>query len=450
MASLTFLGAAGTVTGSKHLVESGDGRFLLDCGLFQGTPEIEASNALPLPFAPTTLGAVVVSHGHLDHVGYLPKLVRDGFRGRIFCTPATAGVMKIVLEDAANLQEHSLAPSVHHEAPGRIPFLYDRHDVARTLDLLQTVPLETDWATTGAQFRFHDAAHILGAAYVEALIGDTRLVFSGDLGRYDTALLRDPTPLSEADVLICESTYGDREHAHNAEDTLHRLLTAAIARGGPIVLPAFAVERTQSLLLAIGMLQRKDPALAIVPVHLDSPMATRANELFGRFPEAHKPIAGGSPEQFGCRNLRLHHTSEESKQLNHLTGNAIIITSSGMATGGRIMHHLHRRLSESNATIIFTGYQVEGTLGREIIDGAKQVRVFGDRLVVRAHIDYYDGLSAHADRSELLRWLGTLKNSPRLYAVHGELQAAKAFSECVHRRLGFDASAATRGERIEL
>lgn len=234
----------------------------------------------------------------------------------------------------------------------------------------------------GATFRFHDAGHILGAAYVEALVSGTRLVFSGDLGRYGTTLLCDPAPLGEADVIVCESTYGDRHHEPDADSAFHRILTAALARGGPIVLPAFAVERTQSLLVAIGMLQRKDPALATVPVHVDSPMAARVNDLFSRFPEAHKAIAGSSPEHFGCRNLRVHVTSAESKELNHLAGPAIIIASSGMANGGRVLYHLHRRLTDPDATIVFAGYQVEGTLGRSIIDGAKQVRIFGDRLAV--------------------------------------------------------------------
>jgi metallo-beta-lactamase family protein len=450
VSNLTFLGAAGTVTGSKHLVENGGQRFLLDCGLFQGSRDIEVLNALPLPFAPATLAAVIVTHGHLDHVGYLPKLVRDGYRGRIYCTPATAGVMQIVLEDAANLQEHLTARGFHHQVASRMPFLYDRRDVATTMECVQTIPLESPWAAAGATFRFHDAGHILGAAYVEALVSGTRLVFSGDLGRYGTTLLRDPAPLGEADVIVCESTYGDRHHEPDADGAFHRILTAALARGGPIILPAFAVERTQSLLVAIGMLQRKDPALATVPVHVDSPMAARVNDLFSRFPEAHKAIAGGSPEHFGCRNLRVHVTSAESKELNHLAGPAIVIASSGMANGGRVLYHLHRRLTDPDATIVFAGYQVEGTLGRSIVDGAKQVRIFGDRLAVLAQIEYFDGFSAHADQSELLRWLATRTTKPRFYAVHGEPQAAQALCEAVHQRLGLDTVVATRGLTIEL
>ena len=449
MAKLTFLGAAGTVTGSKHLVENGDQRFLLDCGLFQGARDFEEHNSQPLPFAPSTLGAVIVSHGHLDHVGYLPKLVRDGFQGQIYCTPATAGVMQIVLEDAAHLQAHARARGFHHEAASRTPFLYDAQDVAKTLELVQTMPLETSWAAAGAQFRFHDAGHILGAAHVAAHIGGTRLAFSGDLGRYDTTLLRDPSPLGQADVILCEATYGNRRHDPDAENAFHRLLTAALARGGPIVLPAFAVERTQSLLVTLGRLQRIDRALAALTVHVDSPMAARVNELFGRFPEAHKPIAGGS-EHFGCRNLSVHMTSEESKELNHLTEPAILIASSGMANGGRILYHLHRRLSDPTATIIFAGYQVEGTLGRSIVDGAKHVRILGDRLSVRAHIDYFDGFSAHADQSELLRWLETESGKPRFYAVHGEPPAAAALCEAVERQLGLKTHVATQGLTIEL
>lgn len=450
MPSLTFLGAAGTVTGSKHLVDNGNERFLLDCGLFQGTPDIEAGNADPLPFSAATLGAVIVTHGHLDHVGYLPKLVRDGYRGPIYCTPATAGVMQIVLEDAAKLQEHLSVRGFHHEFACRMPFLYDSGDVATTMERVRTIPLETWFSAAGATFRFHDAGHILGAAYVEALVGGTRLVFSGDVGRYGNALLGDPVALSEADMVLCESTYGDHDHAPDAEGMLHRMLTAAIARGGPIILPAFAVERTQMLLLAIGRLQRKDTAIASVPIHLDSPMAAHVNQLFSRYSEAHRPILNVPLEHFGCRNLRVHVTSTESKELNRLTGTAIVIASSGMASGGRVLYHLHRRLPDPSATIIFAGHQVKGTLGRAIIDGAKQVRLFGDQLAVRAHIDFFDAFSAHADQSELLRWLGTLTNKPRLYAVHGDSQATQALCTVARERLGLDARVAKRGVTIEL
>ncbi len=450
MPSLTFLGAAGTVTGSKHLVENGNERFLLDCGLFQGTPEIEALNADPLPFAPGALGAVIVTHGHLDHVGYLPKLVHDGYRGPIYCTPATAGVMQIVLEDAAKLQEHLAARGFHHELGCRMPFLYDGGDVATTMERVKTIPLETAFSAAGATFRFHDAGHILGAAYIEALVEGRRLVFSGDIGRYGNTLLNDPASLSEADAVLCESTYGDHDHDPDAEGTLHHMLTAAIARGGPVILPAFAVERTQTLLVAIGMLQRKDPALATLPVHVDSPMAAHVNQLFSRFPEAHKPVSDGSPTDFGCRNLRVHITSDESKELNHIARPEIIIASSGMASGGRVLYHLHHRLSDPSATIIFVGHQVKGTLGRAIIEGAKQVRIFGDRLRVRAHVDFFDAFSAHADQSELLRWLGTLKNRPRLHAVHGDPRAATALCAAARERLGLDARVAARGATIEL
>lgn len=444
--SLTFLGAAGTVTGSKHLIENGGERLLLDCGLFQGTPEIEAGNTVPLPFRPSSLGAVVVTHGHLDHVGYLPKLVRDGYDGPIYCTPATAGVMHIVLEDAAKLQERLAARGFDHERARRL--LYDADDVASTMRLVRTVPLETPFSAAGATIRFHGAGHILGAAFVEAHVGETRLVFSGDLGRYDNAVFRDPTPLSEADIVLCESTYGDHDHAPDAEGILERMLMAALARGGPVILPAFAVERTQTLLAAIGRLQRTNPALAALAVHVDSPMAARANHLFSLYPEAHKTVGDGAT--FGCRNLREHVTTEDSKELNRLREPAIIIASSGMANGGRILYHLHRRLPDPTATVIFVGHQVQGTLGRTIIDGAEHVHLFGERLAVRAHVDFFDAFSAHADQSELVRWLGTLSNKPRMYAVHGDAQAATALCTAVRDRLGFDTHVAARAMTISL
>lgn len=451
MAELTFVGAAGTVTGSKHLVSMGRQRFFVDCGLFQGPREIEALNHLPLPIAPRELAAVIITHGHLDHVGYLPKIVRDGYRGPIYCTPATADVMQIVLDDAAHLQRHMHDRGFRHErSHGLAPFFTDE-DVSMALGQVQTVSLEKDFNVCGAIVRYHDVGHILGAAYVDLRADGKRVIFSGDVGRYGSALMHDPAPLDTADDVVCEATYGDREHPPDSLGALRTTLLAGIRRGGPIVIPTFAVERAQDLLFAIGRLQDADPQIAHVPVHLDSPMAIRVDAVFAAHREAYKALPDKSGAPFGCRNLTLHVTSEESKTLNHLTEPAIIIASSGMATGGRILYHLHRYLPNALATIAFPGYQVRGTLGRLIIDGVSPVRIFGDRLTVRAAVVHLSAFSAHAGQSELLRWLGTLRSKqPRVYLVHAEPQVAATFATVVKERLGFDATVAERGMQATL
>jgi metallo-beta-lactamase family protein len=450
MAELTFVGAAGTVTGSKHLVSTGGKHFYVDCGLFQGPKDIDALNQVGLPIPPSQTDAIVITHGHLDHVGYLPKIVHDGFRGPIYCTPATSGVMEIVLEDAAHLQEHLTQRGFHHEAATKLPPFYTDDDVAATLKLVKTVPLETDFTIGGATLRYHEAGHILGSAFIDAQIEGRRVIFSGDVGRYGRPLLYDPAPLESADVVVCETTYGDRNHPPDALGALGAALAAGIARGGTIVIPAFAVERTQDILLAIGTLQDRDPQIAATPVHLDSPMAIKVDALFAGYPDAHRPITDTPDRPFGCRNLTVHVTTDESKQLNDLRGPAIVISSSGMASGGRILHHLHNHLSDPKSTILFCGFQGSGTLGNLLVHGIPHIRIFGDDLVVNAAIVNLTGYSAHADQSELLRWLGTLKNKPHLYGVHGDPPSTAAFCTAVEAKLGFTAAAGVRGTTVTL
>jgi len=448
MAELTFVGAAGTVTGSKHLLTYGGKHVFIDCGLYQGPPAVEALNAEHLPVRPFDVDAVVVTHGHLDHVGYLPKLVRDGFHGPIYCTPATADVMEIVLEDAAGIQEHLRLRGYHHERAHGLPLFFDHHDVAKTLGLVKPVLLGADFSVCGAPARYHEAGHIIGAAFLELSIDGKRLIFSGDVGRYDRMLLADPDPLGAADLVVCEATYGDRVHIADPFGALEAALTAAIGRGGPIVIPAFAVERAQELLFAIGLLQQRNAAIAHLSVHLDSPMAIAVDRLFARHPRAHKPLA--DPTAFGCRNLTFHVTSDDSKQLNRLDGPAVIVASSGMATGGRVLFHLHRLLHDPSATIAFVGYQGVGTLGRALVDGATRARIFGDTLTIKAAIVQVGGFSAHADQNELLRWLGTLENKPRTYFVHADPPAAATFAALVHERLGLETSVARRGDVVAI
>ncbi len=450
MAKVTFVGAAGTVTGSKHLVSISEKSFFVDCGLFQGSREIEALNQLPLPIAPAELEAIVVTHGHLDHVGYLPKIVRDGYRGPIYCTPPTADVIEIVLEDAAHLQRHMHDRGFHHErSHGLAPFFTDG-DVRATLAQLKTVPLETHFRVGEASLRYRSAGHIIGAAYVEMQCEGMTTIFSGDVGRYNSALLADPAPLDSADTVICEATYGNRIHPSDSLELLRTALVEGIERGGPILIPTFAVERAQDLLVAIGLLQASQPEIAKLPVHLDSPMAIEVDAVFARYPEAWKTVPHRDGASFGCRNVTLDVTSEESKRIDAASGPAIVLASSGMATGGRILHHLHQHLCNPRATIIFPGYQVHGTLGRRIIDGTSPIRIFGDRLVVRATVVHLSGFSAHADQSQLLRWLGTLPaNGARVYLVHAEPGSAAALAALLNER-GFAASVAERGMTVSL
>lgn len=451
MAELTFVGAAGTVTGSKHLLTVDGHRLFVDCGLFQGTKQTTALNDAPLPVEPDDLEAVVITHGHLDHIGYLPRLVRDGFSGPIYCTPATQALMEIVLEDAAHLQEELARRGFQHEH-GAPPAYYEDRDVMRTMRLVRTVPLHTAFDVfPNVHVTYYNAAHVIGSAFAAFEMERKRVVFSGDLGRYGRPLLDDPDPLGAADVLVCESTYADRAHPPDSLDELRGALLDGIERGGTIVMPAFAVERTQDLLLAIAALQAREPQIASLPVHLDSPMAEKVDALFARFPDAHKPIANSSDAApFGVRNFSMAVTTDESKALNHLTGSHLIISASGMASGGRVLHHLHNHIAEANATILFVGYQSRGTLGYLLTHGMKTLRLFGDALPVRAKLVELGGFSGHADRGDFARWFGTCTGKPHVYAVHGEPESALALATYVKAEFGWNGEPAQRGVTVTI
>jgi metallo-beta-lactamase family protein len=448
VAELTFVGAAGTVTGSKHLLTAGGRHIFIDCGLFQGTGEVTALNNAPLPVDPKDVEAVVVTHGHLDHAGYLPKLVHDGFSGTIFATPATRELMVIVLEDAAGLQEHLHRRGLHEEHYAPPPF-YSDADVRQTIALTKTVPLEESFEAAGLKATYRNAAHIIGSAFVEFEIGGRSIVFSGDMGRYNRMLLYDPSPIGCAGTLVCESTYGDRVHPGNALESLSKALVGAAERGGAAVIPAFAVERAQEILFSIGELQRTTPALAGIPVFLDSPMAAKVDDLFARFPDAHKPVdfqTNGKP--FGCDHLTVAITTDESKAINTVRGPHIIVSASGMAAGGRVLHHLYNHVPDPKATIVFVGYQSLGTLGFFLTHGARTIRVLGDNLPVRAAVSQIGGFSAHADQTEIQRWLDTCTSKPRFYAVHGDPPAAEALCGIVRSRYTWVANPAVRGTTV--
>ncbi len=452
MAELTFVGAAGTVTGSKHLLTAGGRHIFVDCGLFQGVVDVRALNDLPLPVPAKQIDAVVITHGHLDHVGYLPKLVHDGFAGPIYCTPPTRALMQIVLDDSAHLQQSLHERGFQHERPHAPPMYYNEEDVAATMKLVKTVPLGQTFDLAGmGTATYHNAGHIIGSAFASIQTDGKGITFSGDLGRYGRPLLYDPEPIGAADVLVSESTYGDRVHPDDPSEELRTALLGGIARGGPIVVPAFAVERSQDILLSIARLQQTEPRIAALPIYLDSPMAAKVDDLFESFPGAHKPIPRDSTRTpFGIQNFKVCITSDDSKALNAIHDPCVIISASGMASGGRILHHLHNRLGDSTATVIFAGYQSAGTLGYLMIHGAHTIRIFGDSLPIKAGIVHLSGFSAHADQNDLKRWFGTCTSKPRLYAVHGEVESATAVATLATAAFGWDASVARRGTTVTL
>jgi len=452
VAELTFVGAADTVTGSKHLLTVGGKHVFVDCGMFQGVASVRALNDAPLPVAASQIAAVILTHGHLDHVGYLPKLIHDGFAGPVYCTPPTRPIAQIVLDDSAHLQQELQERGYEHQRPYAPPIYYNQRDVDATMKLVHPVALHQAFDVAGViEATYYNAGHILGSAFAALAFEGKRVVFSGDLGRYDRPLLYDPEPMGAADELICESTYASQVHPPQPIEDLRRVLHEGIARGGAIVIPAFAIERSQDILLAIATIQANDDAVARLPIHLDSPMAEKIDDVFEAFPDAHKPIPNDTPTTpFGLRNLTIHVTTEESKALNHLTGPHAIISASGMASGGRILHHLYNHLGDRKATVIFPGYQGAGTLGYILTHGAAAVSLYGDKIPVRATIAHLAGFSAHADRNELRRWLQTCTTKPHLYAVHGEIASAAALAATATAALGWKADVAHRGTTVQL
>jgi metallo-beta-lactamase family protein len=457
--ALTFLGAAGgTVTGSKHLLEYGAARLLLDCGLFQGLKELRARNWAPPPLDPESLGAVLLSHAHVDHSGYLPRLVKDGFGGPIYCTEGTAALLEIMLPDAAHLQEEEAAFANRHRTSRHDPALplFTARDAERVLRQVRRIRFDASFGPVpGVEARFTPAGHILGAAVVHCALGGRRVVFSGDLGRYGVPIMVDPAPVAEADVLLLESTYGDRIHgdadpAAELERSVHR----AVAQRGWLLIPAFAVGRAQQVLYDLRRLEEAG-RIPSLPVYLDSPMAIQATVAYASHPLEHDvemaavEAAGGRP--FAPRRLLLARTVEESKRLDSVDGPGIIVAGSGMATGGRILHHFKRLLPDPRTTVLFVGYQAAETRGRLLQDGAKHVKMLGVVVPVRAEVRATDAYSAHADRGEILRWLRGFERPPDMtYVVHGEAPAATALRDAIATELGWKAAVAEDGQRVGL
>jgi metallo-beta-lactamase family protein len=457
-ASLTFLGAAGTVTGAKFLLDTGEAHLLLECGLFQGLKELRLLNWAPPSFDPASLSAVLLSHAHIDHSGYLPRLARAGFTGPIYCTGGTAELLRIMLPDAAHLQEEEAEYANRRGSSKHRPALplFGVGDAEKALGLVR--PVRTGLPVPvrpRLSARFLRSGHILGAAIVEVRAGEHRLVYSGDLGRYGVPVMRDPEPVDEADILLVESTYGNRLHPQEERSApLVAAVERAVEQQGWLLIPAFAVGRTQELLYTLRELEGagKIPALA---VYLDSPLAIEATAIYARHPEEEDPDVAQALSEgkrpFVPRRFHLARSVEDSKALNDLEGPVIVISGSGMATGGRVLHHLRRHLADSRATVLFVGYQAAGTRGRLLKDGAKEIRMFGEEVPVRARIMASDAYSAHADQGEILRWLGGFTRPPRMtYIVHGEPEAARGLRDRIASELGWAATVASAGATVPL
>lgn len=450
--TLRFLGAAGTVTGSKHLIETPEHRVLIDCGLFQGYKQLRERNWKPLPVAPDAIDAVVLTHAHIDHSGYLPVLVRDGFEGEVFATASTRALCQHLLPDAGFIQEKDAAFANRYGYSKHRPAkpLYTRADAEHCLRFFRDQPFHHDFEpVAGVRARFTRAGHILGAASVCFDLGGVRVLFSGDLGHGTNPTVLPPDPPPECDVLVVESTYGDRDRNNgSAEDTLARIVSDTVGRGGSVIVPAFAVGRTQLLLFYLEKLMREG-RIPKVPVFLDSPLAINATEAFLDHPDDHRL----TPEQAraACGLPRYVRDVDESKALDADPMPKIIIAGSGMATGGRVLHHLKVYAPQSQNTILFAGYQAGGTRGAKMIAGAETIKIHGQYWDVKAEVHNLDMLSAHADRHELMAWLERIPRPPRhVYVVHGEADAADAFRQSIEEKLGWSASVPEHGEQVAL
>lgn len=450
--NLTFLGAAGTVTGSRYLLRGGGRSILVDCGLFQGQKALRQRNWAPLGVRPADLDAVVLTHAHIDHSGYLPVLARQGFSGKIYCSPATRELCAILLPDAGHLQEEDARYANKRGFSKHKPALplFTVEDARRALKQFAAVDFDRKESLGGdAVFRLMPAGHILGASIVCIERRDLRVVFSGDLGRAADPVMRAPTPIPSADYVVVESTYGSRRHpVEDAESTLARHLRRGLQRGGVVVVPAFAVGRAQTLLLFIARLKQRGE-IPDVPTYLNSPMATNATRIYCDHRDEHRL----EPEECeaACGVATVVNSPEDSRALNRRQGPMIIVSASGMATGGRVVHHLKAFAPDARNMILLPGFQAAGTRGAALAAGAESIRIHGDTVPVRAEVVTLAGLSAHADGDEILQWLRGLHQPPRAaFVTHGEPTAAEALRSRIDRELGWPCSVPALGDRVEL
>lgn len=483
MPSITFLGAARTVTGSKYLLDTGAVKVLIDAGLFQGLKELRERNWQEFPIPVREIDAVILTHAHLDHCGYLPRLVSQGFRGRVFCTAGTQDLCRIVLPDSGRIQEEDAANANRHGYSKHAPALplYGEADAFRALSQLQPVGYERPVpVATDVEVEFINAGHLLGSSYARVTTGGRTILFGGDLGRFNRPVLPDPTMVAEADYLLVESTYGNR--VHDADDNgskLAEVIADTVGRGGRVIIPAFAIGRVEELMYWLKRLE-EERRIPVLPVFLDSPMAVEAlaryterlHELDPELqPEAHDDKAPHGPADhhdqpdtrrrharhewqlcaFCTERFRTVSTAAESKQLTGSKTPSIIISASGMATGGRVLHHLKAALPDVRNTVLFAGYQAVGTRGRQLVDGQKTVRIHGETIPVNARVELLESMSAHADSREILRWLGGFNRPPRMtFLVHGEPTAMEALGASITAHLGWKTRMPEHRETIGL
>jgi metallo-beta-lactamase family protein len=458
VADLTFLGAARTVTGSKYLLEHDGKRVLVDCGLFQGLKELRLRNWAEFPVPPRDIDAVVLTHAHLDHVGYLPRLRNEGYKGRVFCTAGTMDLCRLVLPDSGRIQEEDARQANRHGYSRHQPALplYTESDALNALTQLQPIgfhrPIEI---VPGIAIEFIPAGHLLGSAFVVArLQAGPTILFGGDLGRYARPVLPDPSNAVQADVVLVESTYGDRDHvADDNGEQLARVIRRTVERGGKVIIPAFAIGRVGELVYWMRRLEQ-ERRIPVLPVYVDSPMANEALKFYAARStelDAEMRPTGKKVSTFATTRFQTIASPQQSKELTASRKVAVVISSSGMATGGRVLHHLAAALPDERNTALFVGYQAEGTRGRQLVDGAREIRIHGQAIAVNARVAKIDSMSAHADRGEILRWLGTLPAAPkRLCLVHGEPAPMDALKTLVQQRLGWDAHTPHHLERLRL
>lgn len=454
MAKISFYGGVGTVTGSKYLIEHDGKKVLVDCGLFQGFKELHERNWQPPPFEPESLDAVIITHAHIDHTGYLPRVVRLGYDKPIYTSKGTGDLLKILLPDSARLQEEEADFRNRHQLTTHTPALplYDENDARDTLKLLHTVPNDgvPVEVAPGIRASFLVAGHIMGASLVLLEIdgagedgGTLRFLFSGDLGHYDQPIVKDPAPPPVCDYLMVESTYGNRLHGDvDSATQMARIINEAAERGGPVLIPAFAVGRTQEVLYLIRELE-DEKRIPILPVVVDSPMAAQATQVYNRWTDEHDEeyasILNTKRHPLRTGSMTTASTRDESKKVNNMKGARIIISASGMMTGGRVLHHAVRILPDENATVVFVGFQAAGTTGRRVQEGEREVKIMKQWVQVNCRVEKVEGFSAHADWKAVLRWLEGLPNRPkRVFTTHGEPEAAEAMAEHIRDRFGWD------------